>query len=175
MSDADLGTTLSLSPQLDDASNRLHLLYRTSPSTDGVDLASLLDRPTTQRPRTRRRALPAPLPWERGRRGHGRERLPRPGEVPAARLHELNQQALDYYRSLYPHSWGPDYLRHRLGTDLTDHPHYAVGYAPGSGQSLIRHLTTLGATLDELDQAGLVSPRDATTAPPTTATPSATA
>ena len=85
--------------------------------------------------------------------------FPRPGEVPAARLHELNQQALDYYRSLYPHSWGPDYLRHRLGTDLTDHSHYAVGYAPGSGQSLIRHLTTLGATLDELDQAGLVSRR----------------
>ncbi len=100
-----------------------------------------------------------PLPYNEADTVTPEDAFPRPGEVPAARLRELNQQALDYYCSLYPRSWGPDYLRLRLGTDLMDHPRHAVGYAPGSGQSLIRHLTARGATLDELDQAGLVSYR----------------
>ena len=47
-----------------------------------------------------------------------------------------------------------------MGTDLADHPNYSVGYAPGGGRSLIRHLTDQGATLDELEQAGLVTLRE---------------
>ena len=39
-------------------------------------------------------------------------------------------------------------------------PTTPVGYAPGGGRSLMRHLTDQGATLDELEQAGLVSQRE---------------
>jgi len=86
--------------------------------------------------------------------------FPDPNEIPAERIHELNQQALAYYESCYPRSWAPDYLRERLGTDLADHPTYSVGYAPGGGRSLMRHLTNNGADLDELEQAGLISQRE---------------
>jgi DNA primase catalytic core len=51
-------------------------------------------------------------------------------------------------------------MRDRLGTDLTDHPTYTVGYAPGGGRSLLRHLTSQGATLHELERAGLISLRE---------------
>jgi len=99
-----------------------------------------------------------PLPWE-----HAAEvtehAFPDPNQFPADRVHELNQQALAYFESCYPRSWAPGYLVARLGTDLTDHPGYAVGYAPGGGRSLMRHLIDQGASLDELEQAGLVSRR----------------
>ena len=41
-------------------------------------------------------------------------------ESSRARILELNQQACDYYASLYQRSWAPDYLRDRLGSDLVD-------------------------------------------------------
>ena len=83
-----------------------------------------------------------------------------PTQIPTERIHELNQQALAHFESCYPRSWAPGYLRERLGTDLADHPTYSTGYAPGGGRSLVRHLTDQGATLDELEQAGLVSKRE---------------
>ncbi|WP_085894280.1 MobF family relaxase [Nocardioides sp. PD653] len=99
------------------------------------------------------------LPWEREDVDVDHA-FPDPDEVPAARIHELNQQALDYYETCYPKSWGPAYLRERLHTDLVDHPTFTAGYAPGGGRSLLRHLTSQGATLDELEQAGLISRRE---------------
>jgi hypothetical protein len=45
-----------------------------------------------------------------------------PNQIPAERIHELNQRALAYLESCYPRSWAPGYLRERLGTDLADHP-----------------------------------------------------
>ncbi|UUW92511.1 MobF family relaxase [Pimelobacter simplex] len=101
-----------------------------------------------------------PLPWERAAEVTAENAFPDPNQIPAERIHELNQQALAYFESCYPRSWAPGYLRERLGTDLTEHPNYGVGYAPGSGHSLMRHLTAQGATIDELEQAGLVSRRE---------------
>jgi len=101
-----------------------------------------------------------PLPWEQADEVTAENAFPDPNELPAERIHELNQQALAYFEYCYPRSWAPGYLRERLGTDLADHPNYAAGYAPGVGRSLMRHLTEQGATLDELEQAGLVSRRE---------------
>jgi len=102
-----------------------------------------------------------PLPWEQAVELTAENAFPDPTQIPAERIHELNQQALAYFESCYPRSWAPSYLRERLGTDLADRPNYAVGYAPGGGgRSLMRHLTDQGATLHELEQAGLVSLRE---------------
>jgi DNA primase catalytic core len=103
---------------------------------------------------------PTPLPWAQADEVTAENAFPDPNELPAERIHELNQQALVYFESCYPRSWAPGYLRERMGTDLADQPNYAVGYAPGGGRSLLRHLTDQGATLDELAQAGLVSRRE---------------
>ena len=54
----------------------------------------------------------------------------------------------------------PRYLRERLGTDLTDHPTFTAGHAPSGPRSLLTHLTSPGASLDELEQAGLIRNRD---------------
>ena len=75
--------------------------------------------------------------------------------TPAERITELNRWALDHYSAMYPKSWAPDYLRRRLGTDLTDDSRYQVGYAPPGPTSLVKHLTTRGTTVDELLDAGL--------------------
>ncbi|MGE3412917.1 MAG: MobF family relaxase [Dehalococcoidia bacterium] len=101
-----------------------------------------------------------PLPWEQSEEVTPEHAFPDPNEAPAERIHELNQQAMAYYESCYPRSWAPGYLHERMGTDLADHPHYRLGYAPGGGRSLLRHLTAHGATLDELAQAGLVTQRE---------------
>src|SRR4051794_2784073 len=74
----------------------------------------------------------------------------------AERIIELNRWTLDHYSAMYPKSWAPDYLRQRLGTDLIDDPRYQVGYAPPGPTSLAQHLTTRGATVEELLDAGLV-------------------
>jgi len=100
-----------------------------------------------------------PLPWEQADEVTPENAFPDPTEVPAERIHELNQQAMAYFESCYPRSWAPAYMRDRMRTDLADHPHYSLGYAPGGDRSLIRHLTDHGATLDELAQAGLVTQR----------------
>lgn len=86
--------------------------------------------------------------------------FPEPGEIPAARILDLNQQALMYFQSCYPRSWAPGYLTDRLGTDLSNHTEFTVGYAPPGPHSLLAHLTATGATLDELEQAGLIRARD---------------
>ncbi|MEO5663515.1 MAG: toprim domain-containing protein, partial [Nocardioides sp.] len=74
-----------------------------------------------------------------------------------ARIVALHEAALDYYSSLAARSWVPGYLRQRLGTDLSDDSRYAVGYAPPGPESLIRHLTDRGVTIEELIEAGLAS------------------
>ncbi|EON22136.1 DNA primase catalytic core [Nocardioides sp. CF8] len=102
----------------------------------------------------------APLLWQHIDEVTAENAFPDPNQIPAERIHWLNQQALAYFESCYPRSWAPEYLRERLGTDLVDHPNYSAGYAPGGGRSLIRHLTDQGATIDELEQAGLVSLRE---------------
>jgi len=86
--------------------------------------------------------------------------FPDPDEIPAQRIVELNQLALDYYQACYPRSWAPGYLRERLGTDLRDDRRFTVGYAPPGPRSLLRHLTGLGASIDELEQAGLIRLRE---------------
>lgn len=48
----------------------------------------------------------------------------------------------------------------RLGTDLSDDPHFTVGYAPPGPTSLIGHLTREGATETELIDAGLARRTD---------------
>jgi DNA primase catalytic core len=75
--------------------------------------------------------------------------------TPGERIIELNRWALDHYAAMYPKSWAPDYLRQRLGKELTDDPRYQVGYAPPGPTSLVKHLTTCGATVEELLDAGL--------------------
>ncbi len=100
------------------------------------------------------------LGWEHDDAVDTRSAFPDPNELPAERIHELNQQALAYFETCYPRSWAPEYMRDRLGTDLTDHATYTVGYAPGGGHSLMRHMTNQGATLDELEQSGLISLRE---------------
>ncbi|ABL81094.1 DNA primase catalytic core, N-terminal domain [Nocardioides sp. JS614] len=75
--------------------------------------------------------------------------------APAERIIELNHWALDHYSAMYPKSWAPDYLRDRLGNDLTDDPRYQVGYAPPGPTSLIQHLATRGTSEEELLDAGL--------------------
>jgi DNA primase catalytic core len=71
------------------------------------------------------------------------------------RIVELNRWALDHYSAMYAKSWAPDYLRERLGTDLTGDPRYQVGYAPPGPTSLSQYLTVRGATVEELLDAGL--------------------
>jgi DNA primase catalytic core len=71
------------------------------------------------------------------------------------RIVQLNRLALDYYLRLFPHSWAPDYLQHRLGTTLAADGRFAVGYAPPGPTSLIRYLCGAGAEVDELIEAGL--------------------
>jgi DNA primase catalytic core len=88
------------------------------------------------------------------------EAFPDPGQVANDRILALNQQALAFYQSCYHRSWAPDYLRGRLGTDLSDHPTFTAGYAPPGPRSLLTHLTSLGATVYELEQAGLVRTRE---------------
>ena len=127
---------------------------RDEPDPPSYDDVAAADYPYVEDP------YATPLPWQQTDEITAENAFPDPNEIPAERIHELNQQALAYYESCYPRSWAPDYLRERLGTDLADHPNYSVGYAPGGGRSLMRHLTDQGATLDELEQAGLVSLRE---------------
>ncbi|WP_034508265.1 MobF family relaxase [Blastococcus sp. URHD0036] len=71
------------------------------------------------------------------------------------RLIELNTQAAAFYTDRYPNSWAPDYLRQRLGTDLTADPRFSPGYAPTNWTTLVEHLRASGATDTELLAAGL--------------------
>ncbi|SEK61646.1 DNA primase, catalytic core [Blastococcus sp. DSM 46786] len=71
------------------------------------------------------------------------------------RLIELNTKAAALYTDRYPHSWAPEYLRERLGTDLTADPRFSPGFAPASWNVLLDHLRASGATDTELLAAGL--------------------
>jgi DNA primase catalytic core len=75
--------------------------------------------------------------------------------TPAARIVELNNWAFDHYSSMFDRSWAPDYLRERLGTDLTEDERFVVGYAPPGPTSLVQHLTARGASIEEVVDAGL--------------------
>ena len=86
--------------------------------------------------------------------------FPEPGEISAERMLELNTEALAFFESCYSTSWAPTYLAERLGTDLTNHATLTAGYAPPGPCSLLTHLTASGATVDELEQAGLVRLRE---------------
>jgi DNA primase catalytic core len=71
------------------------------------------------------------------------------------RLIELNTKAAAFYTDRYHDSRAPDYLRARLGTDLTADPRFSPGFAPASWTVLLDHLRTSGATDTELLAAGL--------------------
>jgi DNA primase catalytic core len=75
--------------------------------------------------------------------------------VPRARLVELNQLASDFFTAGYANSWGPAYVRSRLGTDLADHSTFRPGYAPAGWTELVDHLRHLGASDEEILAAGL--------------------
>ena len=75
--------------------------------------------------------------------------------VSPERILQLNRLALDYYTAAFPSSWAQTYLAGRLGTDLTGDPHTRPGYAPAGWTHLVTHLRGLGATDDELIEAGL--------------------
>lgn len=75
--------------------------------------------------------------------------------VPKARLIELNGQAATFFADNYPRSWGPDYLRGRLGTDLAGDDRFTPGYAPAGWTNLTRHLQRHGATDQDILAAGL--------------------
>ena len=89
-----------------------------------------------------------------------REPAPESVAIARERILELNKLASDYYSAMYPRSWAPDYLRSRLGSDLTDDPRFTIGYAPPGPTSLIRHLTAQGVDVHELVEAGLARRTD---------------
>jgi DNA primase catalytic core len=101
-----------------------------------------------------------PMPWQQEDVISSEHAFPNPNQIPAERILELNEKAQAYYESCYSRSWAPAYLGKRLGTDLTDHSTFSAGYAPAGPRSLLIHLTSLGASLDELEQAGLIRTRD---------------
>jgi DNA primase catalytic core len=84
---------------------------------------------------------------------------PAPG-TSVDRIIELNRWALEHYSRMYPRSWAPNYLRDRIGTDLTGETRFAVGYSPPGPVSLSRHLSSRGATQVELIEAGLAKRTD---------------
>ena len=50
--------------------------------------------------------------------------------VPAARILQINQLTLEYYRQRYDGSWAQQYLTERLGQDPARTPELRPGYAP---------------------------------------------
>lgn len=76
------------------------------------------------------------------------------------RIVQLNSWAMDHFEELYRRSWAPAYMTRRLGTDLADDTRFRVGYAPPGSHHLVRHLTSRGATVAELLDAGLARRRD---------------
>lgn len=76
------------------------------------------------------------------------------------RIVALNQMALEHFAQMYPRSWAPCYLEERLGADLSDEPRFTIGYAPPGPTSLVQHLTAIGASPDELIDAGLARRTD---------------
>jgi len=75
--------------------------------------------------------------------------------VPRERLLELNEMSAEFFTAGYPDSWGPQYVKGRLGTDLADNPTFRPGYAPAGWTNLTDHLRRLGASDEEILAAGL--------------------
>ena len=77
--------------------------------------------------------------------------------VTAARMLEINQLTLDYYRQRYDGSWAQQYLTERLGQDPARTPGLRPGYAPAGWTSLVAHLRRLGVTDEEMTAAGVTA------------------
>ena len=73
----------------------------------------------------------------------------------AARIHELNTIAEEFFFQHYRDTWAADYVTSRLGTDLADQPALRAGYAPDRWTALTDHLRTHGADDAEIVAAGL--------------------
>ncbi len=78
--------------------------------------------------------------------------------VPAARMLEVNQLALDFYCDQYEGSWAQGYLAQRLGQDPARTPGLRPGYAPAGWTNLVTHLKGLGVSEEEMTQAGVATP-----------------
>ncbi|WP_270889695.1 MobF family relaxase [Pedococcus sp. 5OH_020] len=78
--------------------------------------------------------------------------------VPAARMLEVNQLALDFYCDQYEGSWAQGYLAQRLGQDPARTPGLRPGYAPAGWTNLVTHLHRLGVTDEEMTQVGVATP-----------------
>jgi len=77
--------------------------------------------------------------------------------VPPARMLEVNQMTLTYFRCQYERSWARDYLQERFGQDLPAHPYFTPGQAPSGWTGLVCHLRGLGVTDQEMTQTGVAT------------------
>ena len=77
--------------------------------------------------------------------------------VPRNRLLAINQLALAFYQAQFPDSWGRDYLRDRMGQDLTGDPRFRPGQAPAGWTRLVDHLHRHGVTDQEMLAAGVAT------------------
>ena len=66
--------------------------------------------------------------------------------VPRNRLLAVNEMTLAFYQAQFPDSWGRDYLRERMGQDLTGDPRFRPGQAPAGWTRLVDHLHRHGVT-----------------------------
>ncbi len=134
----------------------------TSPSPTGSELLDA-DWLRTLEPRADPPGDPEPedVPWlpqePDPAQATGQTRLWQPAAAGRDRQLELNRHAQEFFTGAYPGSWAAAHLLERLGTDLTEDPRYAPGYAPASWTALTHHLRRHGATDDELLAAGLAS------------------
>ena len=77
--------------------------------------------------------------------------------VAEERMLAVNALAHAYYQDRLPGTWAQAHLRDRFGVDLTGHPHYAPGYAPGGWTRLRDHLRAAGVDDTELLTTGLAT------------------
>jgi len=77
--------------------------------------------------------------------------------ISPARMIEINQLALIYFRSHFPSSWGQGYLADRFGRDLTDDASFRPGQAPGGWTGLVNHLRSRRVTSEEMTAAGVAT------------------
>jgi DNA primase catalytic core len=80
-----------------------------------------------------------------------------PRSTAHTRLVELNEQALEFFRTHYGDAWAAAYVSSRLGDDLARDERFQPGYAPAAWTALTEHLRSLGATDSEIVTAGLGS------------------
>jgi DNA primase catalytic core len=104
-----------------------------------------------------------------GHRGPVQIDLDQPGDAPFAlqlrgprspthaKLIELNQHVLDFFRAHYHDAWAAAYVTSRLGDNLARDERVQPGYAPAAWTALTEHLRSLGATDSDIVAAGLGS------------------